>query len=158
MMRKRGVGPVSVETSTVRSRWIDVERDATVEVSSEDPEHPIEPALKGEGGPGWVAAGAGPQIIRLIFDAPRRLDRIWLVFEERQVPRTQEIVLRWSPDGGRTYHDIVRQQYTFSPPETFREVEDYTLKLTGVTAVELSIVPDISGGSARASLSEWMLA
>ena len=67
-------------------------------------------------------------------------------------------MLRWSPDGGGTYHDILRQQYTFSPPGTSREVEDYSVKLSGVTAVELSIVPDISGAPARASLSEWLLA
>jgi len=156
-MRKHVVGPVSVETSIPRSNWVDVDQDAKVEVSSEDPEHPVESALRAEGGSGWRAAEGGAQTIRLLFDAPRYLYRIWLVFEEHEVARTQELVLRWSPDGS-TYHDILRQQYTFSPPSTTREVEDYSVKLSGVTAVELSIVPDISGGPARASLSEWLLA
>ena len=157
-MRKRVVGPVSVETSIPRSTWVDIDRDAKVEVSSEEVDHPVEAALRAEGGSGWRAAGDGAQTIRLLFDAPRYLYRIWLVFEEHEVARTQELALRWSPDGGRTYHDILRQQYTFSPPNTTREVEDYSVKLSGVTAVELSIVPDISGGPARASLSEWLLA
>jgi hypothetical protein len=61
-------------------------------------------------------------------------------------------VLRWSKDGGRSYREILRQQYTFSPPGATREVEDYTVNLDGVTALELTIVPDISGGDARASL------
>ena len=39
-----------------------------------------------------------------------------------------------------------------------REVEDYEIDLDGVTALELRIVPDISGGSARASLAQLRLA
>lgn len=157
-MRKRGIGPVSVANSMVRSRWVELEKDATVEVTSEDDAFPIESALRAEGRAEWRAAEPGAQTIRLLFDTPRRIERIWLMFEERDVARTQEFVLRWSPDGGRTYHDIVRQQYTFAPPGTTREVEDYAVRLEGVTAVELFIVPEIAGGSARASLSEWLLA
>lgn len=142
----------------VRSRWVDIDHDATVEVTSEDDAFPIESPLRADGGAGWRAAEPGAQTIRLVFDAPRRLERFWLVFEEPDVARTQEFVLRWSPDGGRTYHDIVRQQYTFAPPGTTREVEDYSVQLAGVTTVELCIVPDIAGGSARASLAEWLLA
>jgi len=157
-MRKRGIGPVSVVHTMAKSRWIDIEKDATVEVSSEDDAHPIDSPLRGEGGPPWRAAEPGRQTIRLVFDSPRRLERLWLVFEERDVARTQEIVLRWSADGGQNYQDIVRQQFTFAPPDTTREVEDYAVRLEGVTAVELSIVPEIGGGSARASLTEWLLA
>jgi hypothetical protein len=36
---------------------------------------------------------------------------------------------------------VVRQQYTFSPPDTVREIEDYTLHLEAVTILELHIVP-----------------
>lgn len=157
-MRKRVIGPVSVAHSMVKSRWIDVDKDASVEVTSEDASFPIAGALRPDGRVGWRAAAPGAQIIRLVLDAPRRIERIWLMFEERDVARTQEFVLRWSPDGGVTYHDIVRQQYTFSPPGTTREIEDYTVRLEGVTAVELYIVPEIAGGSATASLSEWLLA
>jgi hypothetical protein len=52
----------------------------------------------------------------------------------------------------------VRQQFNFSPPEAAREVEDYDIDLDGVTALELKIVPDISGGSARASLAKLRVA
>jgi hypothetical protein len=52
----------------------------------------------------------------------------------------------------------VRQQYNFSPPEVVREVENYDVDLDGVTALELRIVPDISGGSVRASLTQLRLA
>jgi hypothetical protein len=66
------------------------------------------------------------------------------VFLEDQQARTQEFVLRWSPNGGQSYREIVRQQYNFSPPGMTREFEDYAVDLTGVTALELKIVPDIS--------------
>jgi hypothetical protein len=82
-----------------------------------------------------------------VFDKPQKLRRIWLKFEETEIKRTQEFVLRWSPDCGRSYREIVRQQWNFSPPET-----DYAVELSDVTAIELNIVPDKSGGEARASI------
>jgi hypothetical protein len=48
--------------------------------------------------------------------------------------------------------EIVRQQWNFSPPNSMREVEEYQVDLSGVNVLELVIVPDISGGVARASL------
>jgi hypothetical protein len=101
---------------------------------------------------GWRAADSGTQTIRLIFDEPQRLTRIALVFEETETERTQEFALRWSPDGGRSFRDIVRQQWNFSPPKTIREVEECQVDLSGVTVLKLVIVPDISRGAARASL------
>ncbi len=120
--------------------------------------YPIEAALIPGTGPGWRAAQPGEQTIRLLFDEPLRLKRIRLVFRAGESARTQEFVLQWSADGGQTYREIVRQQYNFSPPEVAREVEDYEIDLDGVTALELSIVPDISGGAARASLAQLRLA
>jgi len=63
--------------------------------------------------------------------------------------------MRWSPDNGRSYREVVRQQYNFSPPETCREDEGYSVDLAGVTVLELSIVPDISGKDIPASLA-WL--
>ena len=157
-MRKRVVGRDFEGSSVAASQWLDVERSAEVEVSSEEAEQSIESALRPAGGPGWRAAEPGPQTVRLRFDEPQRIERIRLVFDERDATRTQEFSLRWSTDGGRTYRDLVRQQYNFSPSGTTQEIEDYAVELEGVTAVELRIVPDISGGTARASLSEWRLA
>jgi hypothetical protein len=77
------------------------------------------------------------------------------VFIENDYKRTQEFILRWSKDG-LTFKDIVRQQYNFSPPST--EVEEYDVNLEGVKALEMKIVPDISGGPAIASLAELRLA
>jgi hypothetical protein len=157
-MHKRIVGTPSGGSSVVAPRWFDVDRYAEVEVTSEDAAYPIEAALGLAAASGWRAAEPGAQTIRLRFDEPQRVERIRLVFEEHEAARTQELVLRWSADHGRTYHEIVRQQYNFSPPATAREVEDYAVELEGVTAIALHVVPDVGGGATRASLSEWMLA
>lgn len=157
-MRKRIIGHDPGEVAAAEPGWIDLERLAQVEITSEDVDHPIESALIPRMGSGWRAAQPGEQTIRLRFDEPLRLKRIQLLFQEGEQERTQEFVLRWSPDGGQSYREIVRQQYNFSPPEAAREVEDFDVDLDGVTALELKIVPDISGGSTRASLAQLRLA
>jgi hypothetical protein len=117
----------------------------------------VEGALAAGDMRGWRAADSGIQTIRLIFDDPQTLTRISLVFEETTTERTQEFVLRWSPDGGRSFRKIVRQEWNFSPPATIREAEDYQVELSGATILELIIVPDKSRGAARASLKSLRL-
>src|SRR6266700_217842 len=157
-MRKRVVGPVPKDSPLPDRDWLDVEHLAQVEVTSEDAAHPVESALVSGAEPGWRAAQPGRQTIRLIFDRPQGLSRIWLLFIEPDVTRTQEFVLRWSPDGGRSFREICRQQWNFSSPDSIREVEDYHVELSGVTQLDLTIVPDQRGGEARASLARWRLA
>src|ERR1700751_3478067 len=101
--------------------WLDVGSVAVVEVTSEDDAYPIESALLAGGERGWRAGGPGPQTIRLVFDQPQTLRRIQLHFEETDVARMQEFVLRWSPDRGKLYREIIRQQWNFSPFGTTRE-------------------------------------
>ena len=157
-MRKRLIGHGPGEVAAAEPGWLDLERLAQVEITSEEVDYSIEAALIPGTGLGWRAAQAGEQTIRLLFDEPLRLRRIHLVFHEGGQERTQEFVLRWSRDGGQTYREILRQQYNFSPPAVAQEVEDYDIDLAGVTALELRIVPDISGGGARASLAQLRLA
>lgn len=156
-MRKRLITPTREAVRSHSEGWLDVERAAIVEITSEDKDFPIESAFASGEAQGWRAAMAGPQTIRLIFDQPQRLKQISLVFEEKETARTQEFVLRWSSDGGNSLREIVRQQWNFSPPETIREVEEYQVDLSSVTALELSIVPNMSGGIARASLKSLRL-
>ncbi|MFP3868420.1 MAG: hypothetical protein ACLFUU_09695 [Desulfobacteraceae bacterium] len=153
-MRKRIIGQGPGELAGAQPGWIDLERLAQVEITSEDVDHPIESALIPDTGPGWQAAQPGEQTIRLWFDEPLSVKRINLEFQEAEQGRTQEFVLRWSPDGGQSYREIVRQQYNFSPPAATHEVEDYKVDLANVTVLELKIVPDISGGRTRASLAQ----
>ena len=153
-MRKRPIPPIPIPQDAPHSDegWLDLDRIAVVEITSEQKEYPIECALMSGGTRGWRADSSGTQTIRLIFDQPQKLARIAILFEETETERTQEFVLRWSPDGGRSFQEIVRQQWNFSPPTTTREVEDYQVDLSGVTVLELVIEPNISRGSARASL------
>jgi hypothetical protein len=157
-MRKYIIGHGPREVSATEQGWLDLELLAQVEITSEDSDYPIESALIPGTGPGWQAGQPGEQTIRLLFDEPLKLRRIHLEFHEGERERTQEFVLRWSADGGHSYREIVRQQYNFSPPGATREVEDYEVNLDGVTVLEMKIVPDISRGSAVASLAEMRVA
>ena len=138
--------------------WLDLESLAQVEVSSEEAEHPIESALLPVASPGWRAAAPGQQIVRLMFDEPQNLRLIHLVFDEHEEERLQEYTLRWCSGGGQPYREIVRQQYNFSPPTTSREIEDYKVNLASCAELELSIVPDLRGSAAHASIAEFRLA
>jgi len=155
-MRKRIIDQGVQEVPETENCWLNLENMAQAELTSEDEVHPIELALV-PGGGGWQAADAGQQVLRLLFDEPQRISHVRLVFREDHQERTQEFVLRWSADGDN-YHDIARQQYNFSSPDSNRELEDYCVNLNGVTVLELSIIPDISGGDVRASLAEWRIA
>jgi hypothetical protein len=138
------------------TEWLNLD-DIGVELTSEDPDAPIEGALVPGRGTGWRASGGGPQTIVLEWPEPIRLHRIRLVFEEFVQPRTQEFVLRaFTADGGD--RDIVRQQFTFSPPSTVREREEYVTNIEGVTRLELTVVPAIDGREAVAALREWRVA
>ena len=155
-MRKRIVTPTRT-TAHAQEDWLDLERAATVEVASEDKDFPIESSLSPEPRQGWRAGQPGTQTIRLVFDEPQELRRISLVFEENEMARTQEFVLRASSSQGGPLRDIVRQQWNFSAPTSTREIEEYSVQLSDVALLELTIVPDISGGAVRASLKSLRL-
>lgn len=146
------------ENASAGADWLDLERLARAELTSEDGAYPIEAAVGGMPAGGWRASGPGEQVVRLLFDEPLGLRRIHLQFRETDQVRTQEFVVRWSRDGGRTWQEVVRQQFNFSPPTTTDETEDYRVALDGVRALEIRILPDIGEGQARASLARLRLA
>lgn len=157
-MRKRLITLASTASTTApHEPLLDLEVGTTVEVTSEDKEFPIESSILPENPRGWRAAEPGTQTVRLLFDKPQKLKRISLLFEEEEVPRTQEFVLRWSSGSEGPFREVVRQQWNFSPPSTMREVEDYRVELSDVAVLELTITPNISGGTARASLKKFRL-
>jgi hypothetical protein len=157
-MRKQIINSGSETVSPSDDVWLDLERSARVEITSESAEHPIEAALIPDHGTGWRAAQPGKQTIRLVFEKPVSIGRILLRFDEKTQERAQEFVLRWLPVGEHSSREIVRQQYIFSPPGNDQEIEDYSVKLDGVMALELEIVPDISGKGAYAALAQMRLA
>ena len=158
-MRKRIINhdKKSSTIDRVDKAWLQLESLAQVEVSSEEARHPIEAALVPGATSGWRAAAPGQQVIRLMFDEPQNLRLIHLVFDEYEHERLQEYTLRWSSGNGQPYREIVRQQYTFSPPTTTTEVEDYKVDLDSCAELELSIVPDLRGSAAHASIAAFRL-
>ena len=135
--------------------WLDLEQLATVEVTSEDPSHPVEAALVSRSGPGWRASSRGEQTVRLTFDAPQHIRHLRLLFEDADATRTQEFVIRSLTRGDTAYRDVVRQQFTFSSGGASRQQENYDVNLDEVVSLELRIVPNISGGADVATLKEW---
>src|SRR5512145_546868 len=104
-MRKRFISPVQQETASPDQGWLNVDDLVEVEITSENVAHPIEAALLPGHASGWRAAEPGRQTIRLFFAHPQLLRRIWLKFVEPLTERTQEYVLRWSPDGGQSFRE-----------------------------------------------------
>jgi hypothetical protein len=146
-------------TGVADENWLPLERLSEVEVTSEALAYPVECALLPDPSAGWRAGWPGPQTIRLHFRQPQRLRRIWLSFVESERERTQEYTLKWSTDYGDSFHEVVRQQWNFSPQGATREIEDHAVELQNVTILELNIIPDIRAWTkAVASLAQWRLA
>jgi hypothetical protein len=137
------------------AHWLDIEKIATVQVTSEDPAFPIESVFSNGGG--WRAAREGEQIVRLVFDKPQPIHRIWLRFLESDSSRTQQFALRWSRAGEEPVHEIVRQQWNFNAGSA-EEVEDYRVDLSDVSILELTVQPEITAGKAVATLASWRVA
>lgn len=158
-MRKRIAGLSSNQKqSKFLEEWVDLEQIATVEVTSEDPNFPVESVFSGSIGPGWRARERGEQQIRLIFDQPMSVKRIHLQFIETEAERTQEFTIKWASVQGGPTKEVVRQQWNFSPAGSSCEVEDYEVRLDGVSALELVINPDLGRGAGIATLAEWRIA
>jgi hypothetical protein len=156
-MRKSVVSLSSTHPSPSSSgQWLDLEEIASVELSSENPQHPFEKALQGEKG-GWSAAAPGPQVIRLKFDHPQTIKRIRLEFREEHAERSQEFAV-FASSAAFQRREVVRQQWTFSAGNSAIEVEDYSVDLPAVESIELEIDPGRHDKQATATLESISLA
>ena len=159
-MRKSIVSPSAVAATPISDLWRDLERIARVEISSEDPQFPIEYALGKKVTTGWRAADTGPQLIRLHFDEPMNIKRLQLHFVDKAAERSQEFAVY--AGSGAELKEVVRQQWSFSPHGSTEEIEDYTVNLSGITTLEVRIDPDRSHdpkqSQAYASLQSLRLA
>ncbi|MBK5281000.1 MAG: hypothetical protein JJE16_02805 [Nitrospiraceae bacterium] len=72
-MHKRIIAQAQKDVASLDGDWLNVERLAEVEMTSEDAAHPIESALLPGQADGWRAAEPGKQTIRLLFTQPQRL-------------------------------------------------------------------------------------
>jgi hypothetical protein len=75
-MRKRLITQIPQTGAPRDEGWLDLDREAVIEVTSEQKDYPVEAALVAGEMRGWRAADSGTQTIRLIFDKPQRLTRI----------------------------------------------------------------------------------
>lgn len=152
-MRKRIINDSVLNkkgTSEVQ-KWLNIEDLVEVEISSEDVNYPIEAALLSGSISGWRAVESGEQTIRLVFNQPQNIHKIMLKFEEPTIERTQEYVLQWENESGEL-HEVVRQQWNFSPNGATTQVENYNVDLSEVKVLELKINPNISGVNTVATL------
>ena len=135
---------------------IDIASCATIAYSSENPAHPVEHLVDGRFGPGatrWLSAR--PDVTEKIvveFDQPQTISRLVYEVEEAKCERTQEVRLEVSEDGGRTYRQILVQEYTFSPAGATYQREEQRLNLHQVSQLRLTIIPN-KNGSGTATLT-----
>ena len=160
MLRKQVIpkpsqGPIPLEGE------ISIANVATVQVTSEETDHPIDNAFdpsRGPGGSRWIAGALGEQSVTLVFDSPQTIRQIGIEVEELAVSRTQELSLSTSSDGGRTYRELIRQEFNFSPPATSFERELWSVSAGVVTHLRLEIKPDKGGRIGRATLTSLTVA
>jgi hypothetical protein len=148
------------KTSGGRAAAKDIARIATVLVTSEDAEHPIDHVFDGSRGRGarrWIAEQSGEQTLILAFDMPQTIRKVVVEVEETNISRTQEMDVSISDDGGHTYRELVRQEYTFSPSGTTFEREEWSVNAEGVSHFRLRIKPDKGDKACRATLTAVLL-
>ena len=147
-------------TSAGTDNEIDIVGCATIAYSSEDPAHPIEHAFDGRDGPGvtrWTSAR--PDTVERIiveFDEPQPISRLVYEVEEAVRERTQEVSVEVSENGGRTYRQILIQEYNFSPRGATYQREELRFNLLQARRLRLTIVPN-KNGSGTATLTTLRL-
>jgi hypothetical protein len=142
------------------TRGLSVADTAEVLVTSEAPDHPIHNLFDGRGGPAgtrWMASTPGDQTIILSFKQPQGIRRLTVEIEEQSISRTQEMTISLAQDSGQTYRELLRQEYTFSPPGTTFEREDWTISASNVTRLRVWIRPDKGGKPAFATMTTLRL-
>jgi hypothetical protein len=139
---------------------IDIASRATLAYSSEDPDHPLEHLIDrhfGRGATRW-ASGRQDATERIVleFDHSQPISRLVYEVEECRRERTQEVRVEISTDQGRTYRQVLVQEYTFSPEGATFQHEELRLDLPAITHLSLTIVPN-KGGSGVATLTSLRL-
>lgn len=129
---------------------------ATIYVTSEEVEHPIDLAFdlhRGPGGTKWIAGTPGEQTVIVAFDSPQMIEHVTLEVEDHDLSRTQEVQLAISHDGGRTYRELCRQEFNFSPDGATFEREEWRVTQPNITHVRIWIKPDKGGKHCHATLT-----
>lgn len=139
---------------------IDIAGCATIAYSSEQPDHPIEHLLDNNSGLGatrWISARPNTiEHILVEFDRPQAISRLVYEVEEAERERTQEVRVEVSEDGGRTYCQILVQEYNFSPGGATYQREEQRFNRRQVSHLRLTIVRN-KNGSGTATLTTFRL-
>lgn len=158
-VRKRLLDDARLLPASIKAE-LNVTAGATIGYSSEVPEHPIDNVFDGRDGPGgtyWESPQENRAEVLLIeFDQPQNISRLIFEVEERQSERTQEIRLEASCDSGIQFHQLLVQEFVFSPAGATFQREDLRMSLSGVSHLRLTIVPN-KNGSGRARLTSLRL-
>ena len=110
----------------------------------------------GRSGPGvtcWISARPDTiERIILEFDEPQSVSRLVYEVEETVRERTQEVRVEVSENGGRTYRQILVQEYKFSRRGATHQREELRFNFLQVSRLRLTIVPN-KNGSGTATLT-----
>ena len=91
MIRKKVTG----KPERLSEGWVDLSECAAFEVTSEEASSPLENALSPDAKK-WIAATPGEQTIRITFDEPQNISKIFLLFEDLQIHGAKSLVYRGS--------------------------------------------------------------
>ena len=160
-LRKRLMStPRPVDDAFSHLHEVHVETCATIHYTSEDAAHPIEHMFDQSAGTGstqWRSARTNTtEVIVLEFDESQHIAQLVYEVEEASCERTQELRVEFSRDGGRSFRQVLVQEFTFSPNGANYECESLSLDLPDVTHLRLTVVPNKSG-SGIASISSLRL-
>lgn len=155
-LRKRQLGS-DPATSVSDADEIDIASCATIAYSSEDPARPVEhlfDACSGPGGTRWISArrNTTEQIV-VEFDRPQTISRLLYEVEETERERTQEVRVEVSEDAGRTYRQVLVQEYTFSPTGATYQRQENSFNPVHASSLRLTIVPNKNGAGTAALTS-----
>jgi hypothetical protein len=144
-------GGDAVRPKTADVPWLDLAAiaDVTVVVGGRRVER-----SRGE----WTAESPGEQLIEVRFHHPTSVGRVRVVSWEFEQSRTQEVTIWASMHRGEQHREVVRQRFTFSASGLTEDVEEYALRLEGVSALQLRIVPSVDGRAAVARVREVRVA
>ena len=90
------------------------------------------------------------------FDQPQAISRLVYEVEEAEREGTQEVRVEASKDGGRTYRQILVQEFVFSPGGATYQREEQRFNLRQVSHLRLTIFPN-KNGSGTATLTALRL-
>ena len=90
-MRKRIINATEPNPPRTSEEWLNLEEIARVEVSSEDPNYPIESSFKHGESLGWRASQLGEQTIRLYLISQKTFDGYGSVFRSHKLSKRSSL-------------------------------------------------------------------